>query len=90
MKFKRIGYIIFIIDICLGDFNGPHVWAERVVCKNLTYFSIPNYACLFSDQAALHGPLERVRDLNLTLLSVISGGPAHRINEIRSSTNNWR
>ena len=28
------------------------------------------------DQAALHGLLERVRDLNLTLISVVSGGPS--------------
>ena len=27
------------------------------------------------DQAALYGLLERIRDLNLTLLSVIRGGP---------------
>lgn len=28
------------------------------------------------DQAALHGLLERIRDLNMTLISVVYNGPA--------------
>lgn len=39
---------------------------------NITLLSGP-----LPDQAALHGLLERVRDLNLTLISVTCGGPSN-------------
>ncbi|MGW8226818.1 MAG: hypothetical protein ACWGOY_13840 [Anaerolineales bacterium] len=39
---------------------------------------------MLPDQAALHGLLERVRDLNMTLISVTSGGSSKQDSELES------
>ena len=39
---------------------------------------------IVADQSALHGLLERIRDLNLTLLSVACDGPCHQDSDKKS------
>lgn len=50
-------------------------WSEWFAGLKLTHFEANGtmLSGLFQDQAALHGLLERIRDLNLTLISVTCG-----------------
>jgi hypothetical protein len=53
-------------------------WSDWFAGLKLTH--LEGGETLFSgplpDQAALHGVIERIRDLNLTLISVCCGGPS--------------
>ena len=53
-------------------------WSEWFADLKFTYLDedMTLLSGSLSDQAALHGLLERIRDLNLTLLSVSCGTPS--------------
>ena len=53
-------------------------WAEWFADLKLTYLEgdVTLFSGLLPDQAAIYGLLERMRDLNLTLISVNLGGPS--------------
>jgi hypothetical protein len=63
-------------EIRIGGHLDPQ-WSERLAGLQLTHLAGNEtlLSGLLVDQSALHGLLEQIRDLNLKLVSVTSGGP---------------
>ncbi len=58
-------------------------WSEWFMGLKLTHLEKDEtlLSGMLPDQSALHGLLERIRDLNLTLISVTCGGPSNQSSE---------
>lgn len=65
-------------------------WSEWFANLKLTYLEgdVTLLSGMLPDQAAIHSLLERIRDLNLKLISVTCGGPSTRNSEKERTTKN--